>query len=65
MIGLGMAVLVGVEWFQERGGQVRKTLERQSFLVQWLALFLPLAALLCLGILRAEYISSGFLYQQY
>lgn len=65
VIGLGMAVLVGVEWFQERGGQVRKTLERQSFLVQWLALFLPLAALLCLGILRAEYISSGFLYQQY
>ncbi|MCI9557133.1 MAG: MBOAT family protein [Lawsonibacter sp.] len=65
VIGLGTAVLVGVEWFQERGGQVRKTLERQSFLVQWLALFLPLAALLCLGILRAEYISSGFLYQQY
>lgn len=65
VIAAGTAVLVGVEWFQERGGEVRRTLERQSFFVQWLAIAVPLAALFCLGILRADYISSGFLYQQF
>ena len=61
----GMAVVVAVEWYQERGGQVRLTLERQSFFVQWLAIAVPLAVLFCLGILRGEYISSGFIYQQF
>ena len=65
VIAAGTAVLVGVEWYQERGGEVRKSLERQSFLVQWLAIAVPLAVIFCLGILRADYISSGFLYQQF
>ena len=60
-----LAVVVAVEWYQERGGQVRLTLERQSFFVQWLAIAVPLAVLFCLGILRGEYISSGFIYQQF
>ena len=45
--------------------QVRLTLERQSFFVQWLTIAVPLAVLFCLGILRGEYISSGFIYQQF
>ena len=65
VIGLGTAVMIGVEWFQERGGQVRKALEKQNFFVQWLAIAVPLIVLFCLGVLRAEYISSGFLYQQF
>jgi D-alanyl-lipoteichoic acid acyltransferase DltB (MBOAT superfamily) len=65
VILLGMVVVLGVEWYQERGGQVRAALEKQSFLVQWLAIVIPLLVLFCLGILRADYISSGFIYQQY
>lgn len=61
----GMAVVVGVEWYQERGGQVRLSLERQSALVQWLAIAVPLVVLFTLGILRGEHISSSFIYQQY
>ena len=30
-----------------------------------LSIAVPLAVLFCLGILRGEYISSGFIYQQF
>lgn len=61
----GMAVVVGVEWYQERGGHVRLALEKQNFFIQWLAIAVPLAVLFCLGVLRGDYISSGFIYQQF
>lgn len=65
VILLGMAVVIGVEWYQERGGHVRVALEGKSFLVQWLAILVPLVTLFCLGILRGDYISSSFIYQQF
>lgn len=61
----GVAVILGVELYQERGGKVRASLEKKNGFVQWLAILLPLLALLFLGILRAEDISSGFIYAQY
>lgn len=62
---LGMAVILAVECYQERGGRVRETLERQHWLVQWLAILVPLAVILLLGVMRGDYIASQFIYQQY
>ncbi len=62
---LGMAVVVAVEWYQERGGQVRASLERQGAFVQWLAILAPLLILYVFGVLRPEYISSEFIYKNF
>lgn len=62
---LGMAVILGVEAFQERGGQVRDSLARQSAGIQWLAMVVPLTVLLLFGIMREGYIASEFIYKQF
>lgn len=62
---LGMTVVLAVEWYQERGGHVRETLERQNGFVQWLAVVVPLAVILLLGVYRSGYISSSFIYGQF
>ncbi len=62
---LGCAVLLLVEFFQERGVAVRKALERQNPFVQWLFILLPLGALLLFGILRDPAIQAEFIYQQF
>ncbi|MFQ7281128.1 MAG: MBOAT family O-acyltransferase [Christensenellales bacterium] len=61
----GTVLVFAVECFQERGKKIRKTLEQQNFLVQWLCILLPLVALLLFGILRGGYISSEFIYKQF
>lgn len=61
----GTALVLGVECYQERGGQVRKALEKRGFWVQWLGIFIPLAVLLLFGILRGGYIASEFIYKQF
>ena len=65
VIGLGTAVLLAVEIWQEYRGPVRPALAKQKPLVQWLAMLLPMAALLLLGLLRGSYIASEFIYRQY
>ena len=65
VVAAGMAVLVAVEYLQERGLQVRKWLGEQHFMVQWLAILIPLVVLLLLGIMRGSYISSEFIYKQF
>lgn len=65
VVALGTASVLVVESYQERGGQVRKTLEKQGFFTQWLCIFLPLLGLLLLGILRGGYIASEFIYKQF
>lgn len=65
IILLGMAVVLGVEFYQERGGHVRETLEKKSGFVQWLALTALLVVLVLFGIFRAGYISSEFIYTQF
>lgn len=62
---LSLAVLLGAEWYQEKRGEIRSALEKTPPLVQWLAILVPLAALFCFGILRADYISSDFIYKQF
>lgn len=61
----GMALVLGLEWRLERGGDPRKTLAKQKGAVQWLVLFGFLLALLLLGIMRGDYIASEFIYTQF
>lgn len=65
VILIGTVLVLAVECYQERGGQVRKTLEKQGFWVQWLGILIPLTVLLLFGILRGGYIASEFIYKQF
>ena len=62
---LGMAAVLGLEFYQEQGGHVRAALEKKSFLVQWLAILVPLLVILCFGILKGGNVSASFIYQQF
>ena len=62
----GMAAVLGLEYYQERGGHVRAALEQKHWLVQWLGILLPLTVILLFGVvLRGDYIPSAFIYQQF
>ena len=65
VIALGLAVLLTLECFQERGVQIRSALEKKSGFVQWLAVTALLLAVLLLGVFRSGYIPSGFIYTQF
>ena len=65
VIALSMAVLLAAEWYQEKKGPIRPALEKQTPFVQWLAILIPLVVLFCFGVLRADYISSDFIYKQF
>lgn len=65
VVFLAMAVVLVVEYFQEKGVRIRETLSRQSFALQWLVVFLSLVILLLFGIMRGSYISSEFIYKQF
>lgn len=62
---LGVAVMLLAEWYQETHGEIRPVLEQQSPFVQWVAIVVPLVVLFCFGVLRADYISSDFIYKQF
>lgn len=62
---LGMAGILAVEWYQEKGGHVRAALAQRGPLVQWVAMLVPLTILLLFGIMREGYISSEFIYTQF
>ena len=65
IIVLGMAVLIAVEWYQEKGGHIREALEKKSTAIQVMSAVLPVMILLLLGIMRGDYISSDFIYKQF
>ncbi len=65
VLGVGTALLLLVEWRQEKGVEVRKTLEKQRPFVQWLAILAPLLVLLFFGILRDPAIQAEFIYRQF
>ena len=65
VIALGVLVLLCAEWYEEKHGSVRAMLETKSPLVQWVAILVPLVVLFCFGVLRADYISSDFIYKQF
>ena len=61
----GRGYLLLAEWYQEKKGPIRPMLERQSPFLQWVAILVPLVVLFCFGVLRADYISSDFIYKQF
>ena len=65
VIALGLIVLLVLESLQERGVQIRAGLEKKSGFVQWAAMTALLLAVLLLGVFRAGYIPSGFIYTQF
>jgi len=65
VVAIGCVVLFYLEWRQEKGLELRKTLEQKSPFVQWLCLFLPLVLLCIFGIFRGSGIQVEFIYQQF
>lgn len=65
VIGLGMAVVLAVETYQERGGEVRKSLEQKNPFVQWLAVIIPLLVIILLGAVDQGYVAAEFIYAQF
>ena len=65
IIVLGMAVLLAVEWQQEKGLHIRQELEKRGRAVQLMSAVLPVIVLLLFGIMRGDYISSDFIYKQF
>ena len=65
VLGVGTALLLLVEWRQEKGVEIRKTLDKQNPFLQWLAILAPLLVLLFFGILRDPAIQAEFIYRQF
>ena len=66
VLWIGVAIMLAAEWYQEKQGPIRPMLETKPVWFQWLTtMVLPLAILFCLGVLRADYIPEGFIYQQF
>jgi D-alanyl-lipoteichoic acid acyltransferase DltB (MBOAT superfamily) len=65
IVALGMLVVLAVEFFQERNVHLRERLETKSALLQWLAIVVPLAAILLLGAFHEEYVAAEFIYAQF
>ena len=61
----GQAAVLAVEAVQERGVHIRRALENKHWLVQWMAILVPMAIILFLGVMRGNYIPAEFIYQQY
>ena len=62
---LGMAALLIVEGIQERGTPIRATLAKKPAPVQYLAMAIPLAAVLIFGVWIKGEIATGFIYMQF
>ena len=65
VVAVGVLVLLAVEGAQEKGVAIRKAMERQNLLIQWLGILVPLLVLLVFGILRDSTISAEFIYKQF
>ncbi|MBQ4353297.1 MAG: MBOAT family protein [Clostridia bacterium] len=65
VVGISVLVMLLLEWYEEKHGSVRDALAKQNAFVQWLAMLLPMIALLLFGIFRGSYIASEFIYKQY
>lgn len=65
VVGLGILVLLFLEFLEEKGHGITEKLEEKSFFVQWLFLAAELFIVLFLGVFRGEYIAAEFIYQQF
>ena len=65
IVAVSVAVMLVLEWYEEKHGSVREALAKQNAFVQWAAMVLPMIALVMFGIFRGSYIASEFIYKQY
>ena len=65
VIALGVVVVLLLERRQERGIEIRRDLEQKSPLVQWLFLFLPMAALFAHLVFSGSAVDVNLIYQQF
>lgn len=65
IISAGVAVLLTVEFLQERGLSIRETLAQKRAFVQYLGILIPVAAVLLLGVWFKGDVSVGFIYMQF
>jgi len=50
VIFFAVLIVIGLEYYQECGGQVRASLEKRGFVMQWAAIVVPLIAIVFLGL---------------
>lgn len=62
---VGITAILVAEFLQERGIRIRQSFEKRGFLIQWLAILIPLATILLLGVLDQNYIAAEFIYAQF
>ena len=65
VVFLGMAVILLVEWYQEKGGHARKWLSQRSACVQVGAIMIPLLVIVLLGAIGQNYVAAEFIYAQF
>lgn len=65
VVALGMVVVTAVEWYQEKGGHVRKWMEGRSTVVQWAMVMIPLLVIVLLGAVGQGYVAAEFIYAQF
>ena len=61
LVGVGTAILLLLEWRQERGVELRKSLERRHAAVQWLCILLPLALLTAVIAFSGEPVNAALI----
>ena len=59
---IAFASVLALEFFQEKGGRVRVSLDERGFFIQWMAILVPMAAILFLSILSGGFVASQFIY---
>lgn len=64
IVGVCTALMLAVEFAQERGVQIRKWLEERSGLIQWLVI-LAAWLILLLNAMQGSFISTEFIYKQF
>ena len=65
VVVVGCLLLSYMEWKQEQGIEIRKTLEKKHPFIQWICLLVPLILLCVFGIFRGSGIRVEFIYQQF
>lgn len=65
VVVLGVLVMLLLEKRQEKGVKIRKSLEEKSAFLQWLWLFLPLAALFAHLVFSSGAVDVNLIYQQF
>lgn len=65
IIIISMIVVLSVEWYQEKGGNVRKMLERKPAFVQFSVIMVALIVITVFGYIGGDYVKTEFIYAQF